>query len=705
MTDAKGQVFNYSYDALDRLTLADAPGTSDDVIYVYDTCENGAGKLCSVNRDVVTVSYGYTSFGDIKSSTQAVTTFPSYEQAMSQMSYRYDAVGRIQDMVYPGGNKVTYTYDAAGNVYNVILNEGEKNLVTAALYYPFGPERFVTRDNGSSIFGYMDQAYRSFITGHGGYFYDVINYDANGNPETFYSSEGSKDHGYDALDRLDTSSGPYGSRDYGYDINGNRTSKQVDSVTNSYSYDTNTNRMNTNAGSSVLLDANGNTRNIGGMTISYTSDNRVSNISDNAFYNYNGYGERTMKALLDNGAAGIYGFKHRTVYVYGLGGKLLAETGSSGRVKQEYVYLNDELLATIVYEPNGGESILNADMDNDGAIGVDDFMIWYFNHYNTGDVSRDVNEDGHIDMNDVYLVQNCALSGGTAAGCATSSYNRSVYYAHNDHLGTPHMLSDETGVAVWSAVYDPFGKATVNEDLDADGNNVTLNIRFPGQYYDIESGLHYNYFRYYDPETGRYITSDPIGLNGGLNMYGYVGVNPLRWIDPLGLSPYLVGRPLQGGIGSYAGHLYNVTDAAYIGDPNASVYSYGRSNASKRHGRNTIQGLTGIVDENTTGLSSNTHAADIQHWKSLGGVSCSVESPYASPIPASDADVNYWANRVKPTTRYMLPFPIIGRMDAVNSNSVAQAIANKASDISVSQPQGPVYGYPGAGQSSRVIFK
>ena len=57
----------------------------------------------------------------------------------------------------------------------------------------------------------------------------------------------------------------------------------------------------------------------------------------------------------------------------------------------------------------------------------------------------------------------------------------------------------------------------------------------PGQYYDWETGLHYNYFRYYDPKTGRYITSDPIGLQGGLNTYGYVGGNPLRYIDKLGL--------------------------------------------------------------------------------------------------------------------------------------------------------------------------
>jgi len=65
---------------------------------------------------------------------------------------------------------------------------------------------------------------------------------------------------------------------------------------------------------------------------------------------------------------------------------------------------------------------------------------------------------------------------------------------------------------------------------------ASRNKRLPGQYYDQETGLHYNYFRYYDPETGRYITSDPIGLEGGLNTYAYVENNPLRWIDPSGFS-------------------------------------------------------------------------------------------------------------------------------------------------------------------------
>ena len=113
-----------------------------------------------------------------------------------------------------------------------------------------------------------------------------------------------------------------------------------------------------------------------------------------------------------------------------------------------------------------------------------------------------------------------------------------VYYFHNDHLGTPQALTDAAGRTVWTAEYEPFGKAAVDEDPDGDGKVVVNNLRFPGQYYDAETGLHYNYHRDYDPATGRYLTPDPIGLAGGLNLYSYVSNNPINWIDPPGLAPY-----------------------------------------------------------------------------------------------------------------------------------------------------------------------
>ncbi len=114
----------------------------------------------------------------------------------------------------------------------------------------------------------------------------------------------------------------------------------------------------------------------------------------------------------------------------------------------------------------------------------------------------------------------------------TNLTTETITYLHSDHLGTPRRGTDENGIVVWHWDSDAFGTAAANDDPDGDGVNTVVNLRFPGQYYDQETGLHYNYFRYYYPATGRYITSDPIGLDGGLNTYSYALNNPTLNFDP-----------------------------------------------------------------------------------------------------------------------------------------------------------------------------
>ena len=135
-----------------------------------------------------------------------------------------------------------------------------------------------------------------------------------------------------------------------------------------------------------------------------------------------------------------------------------------------------------------------------------------------------------------------------------------VYYYHLDEIGTPREMTDARGRVVWSARYRAWGALALAEIHEIDNP-----LRFQGQYHDVETGLHYNQQRYYDPSVGRFLNQDPIGLAGGLNAYSYVR-DPLSWVDPRGLASEALLSQLGDNAGSRG--VYRFTDSSgrtYVG--------------------------------------------------------------------------------------------------------------------------------------------
>ncbi len=330
-TDAKGVTISYSYDAANRLTQIAFSDTTQNIGYVYDTCVNGKGRLCSIADASGITSYEYTPKGQVRKETKVIDSNPYVTQ------YTYDQNGNLKTMTYPSGRVIMYNM-SSDKVISVLNNAS--NLATNITYKPFGGMSSLTYGNGLSGSISYDNQYRiTGITAGAVMNLSYDQYDPNANIQHITNAldpTKNKTFAYDALDRLTGATGSWGSLNWTYDGVGNRLTEN----SNNYAYASNTNKLTSANGISFGFDNDGNTTTQGARQYIYNQNQRLIQVNDGgstAYYTYNGNGQRVKKNV--NGTA--------TVFHYSQSGQIIAESNSAGTINVEYVYLNGQPLAMV----------------------------------------------------------------------------------------------------------------------------------------------------------------------------------------------------------------------------------------------------------------------------------------------------------------------------------------------------------------------
>jgi RHS repeat-associated protein len=289
------------------------------------------------------------------------------------------------------------------------------------------------------------------------------------------------------------------------------------------------------------------------------TDLTIASISQNYHYGYDSLGNRLSKSA--NGSA--------TTYTINPANNRLATVNGVTQSYDAAGNLTSNGSTTWTYNARGrlvSAKLANAVVYNYGINGLGQRVTKTSTAIATGKVIYVYDEAGHLigEYNNtgtpvwehIYLGD---LPVAVINGAGT------VFPVLSDHLGTPRQVINASKQLRWKwDNTEPFGANAANQN-PANLGVFAYNLRFPGQYFDAETGLHYNYFRDYNPQTGRYIESDPIGLDGGLNTFGYVLSNPLKYID---INGDMVATPdqIQAGIDILIG------EAALLGgDPQGWV--------------------------------------------------------------------------------------------------------------------------------------
>lgn len=485
----------YTYDALNRLVAIGYPTPSLNVTYDYDQANTitgcgdslPEGRLTRMTDSSGSTTYCYNARGDTIKKRQVTNG-----TALSTF-YSYTASGLLETVMYPSRATATYLRDAVGRIQGIDWTPSgghPTSLLTDATWKPFGPVEGWTFGNGRTVTRAYDEDYAIYkISGTpAGALTLAFDVDVMGNITTASA----------------TTSPAIPDRRYVYDPLYRLTNATTGAYgpVETYTYNKTGDRKSASLNGATAAvyaynDSPGthHLTSVGGVARTYDGNgNTLSGTSPGLTLSYD---DRNRLASMANGTtSATYAF-----------------TGRGERVRKTVTVSGTPTTTLFAYD-EGGRLIGEYD-----ASGVAQAEYLYLDNIPVGVVKSGV-----------------------------------LYYIEADHLGTPRQVVDpdtDTVVWKWDFLQNTFGNSAPDEDPDGDSVRFVLGMRFPGQHFDSETALSYNYFRDYEPGTGRYVESDPMGLRGGINTYSYAKAEPLRYGDPRGLlvapsptSPLLAGCAL-----------------------------------------------------------------------------------------------------------------------------------------------------------------
>jgi len=495
MTDSTGETI-YIYDPLSRLLSEQSPGTNNTITYIYDSEGN---RLASVDQNNRTITNTY----------DALNRLASVTDPDGKTIYAYDAVSNELSAQSPNGIVENFTYDSLNRVLTDI-NETTQKVIISSFTNVYDIEGMITKKT------YQDGSWTAYT-------YDTVNQLLSETKQTTTAVNYNYVYAYDPVgNRLSwTNSTTLGNF---WSVNSTSMPPQVLTNLTTAGYGPKA------TASQALSLARSYNYDAGNRLTGWNYVAKINNLSfpiqtDSYTYDYNG--NRTFKQAV---LTGQEGFSQQTTYAYDFENRLNALSyvnipGMAGSQRDYFTYNGDSLRTQV-------------ELNNVTA----NYLYDGFNVLNERNGSGNTTKSYTRGL-DV---------GGGIGGLISQNYtanNTAVtqYYDYND-LGSPANLTKSVGIITSTYSYDAYGNL-----LTTPASGDTNRYLFSTKEFDSRSGLYYFGARYYDPEIGRWLTQDPLGMVDGPNTYLYVNDNPVNLIDPDGLDE----APIMGNPGFNPGEILN----------------------------------------------------------------------------------------------------------------------------------------------------